>query len=715
MLKRSPRFHERHLALVLLTTVLVAGSVRPADAESPSESESAIFLLQEDATWPQEVVTDEGTLVICQPQPESLEGNVLSGRAAFQLEMNGQAPVFGAFWYDATLARGRSDDSFLIRTAEVTRFSWPESTDASEARFSDFVKQRVENAGLEISRVRLSFSLADAQQQLRSLDQIKNDAPAIVMRDELTVLLLFNGDPLFEEIDNSDYERALTTPFAVVRRKGGPTYLSSGRFWYQAGNVLGPYAPIAAPPADLAEMMSGVEANDDGPSAPPAIVVATQPTELIATDGPPDWQALSTGELLYVANTETPWLRLILANQMFVLLSGRWYRSSSENGPWEFVRGDSLPAAFADIPADSDIGGVRTSVAGTEEAQDALLDNQLPEVTAIKRSDATLEVEYAGEPEFEGIEGTSVAYAVNTAAQVLRIDGRYYAADNGVWFTSGTANGPWAVADPIPDDQIKEIPPSSPVYNTTHEHVYDSTPEVVYVGYTPGYMWSYPYYGVPVYGTGWYYPPYYRPGYYYPRTPTWGFHVGYNPWTGWSFGLSWSNGFFSFGIGFNTGWGGGYRPCCGGRYRRPVVINTGDINIGNNINVGNRGEVSNRVGSDRMNNMQSERSLYDRPETRSRNADRSTQDSSVQRAQPSAGRANDVFVDGDGNVARRSGEQWLSRENGQWQSLSSNRASTTNRSQLDRGSLDGSLLSRSSGARRETSARRGGGGGRRRR
>ena len=69
----------------------------------------------------------------------------------------------------------------------------------------------------------------------------------------------------------------------------------------------------------------------------------------------------------------------------------------------------------------------------------------------------------------------------------------------------------------------------------------DVTPEVVYVGYTPGYMWSYPYMGVPVYGTGWRYRPVMGP-YYYPRPPTWGFHVGYNPWTGWNFGMSWSNG-----------------------------------------------------------------------------------------------------------------------------------------------------------------------------
>ena len=266
------------------------------------------------------------------------------------------------------------------------------------------------------------------------------------------------------------------------------------------------------------------------------------------------------------------------------------------------------------------------------------------------------------------------AYAVNTGAQVLEIDKRYYAVDNGVWFTSASATGPWVVADEVPEEKIAAIPPSSPVYNTTHVHMYESTPDIVYVGYTPGYMGSYPYYGVPVYGTGWYYPPYYG-RYYYPRPPTWGFNVGYNPWTGWNFGLSWSNGFFSFGMSWGGGYGGSYRPwgCCGGwyggGYRGPVVINTGDINIGNNINIGNRTEINNRIGnntniSKRMND--NSRNIYQRPENQARVADRAAVSRDLKQARPAAGRENNVFADSSGQVARRDGDQWQTREGGDW-------------------------------------------------
>ena len=37
--------------------------------------------------WPQEIAAPEGTIIVYQPQPESLVGNVLTGRAAMSLQL----------------------------------------------------------------------------------------------------------------------------------------------------------------------------------------------------------------------------------------------------------------------------------------------------------------------------------------------------------------------------------------------------------------------------------------------------------------------------------------------------------------------------------------------------------------------------------------------------------------------------------------------------
>jgi len=627
--------------------------------------------------WPQEIDAPEGTIVIYQPQPEALAGNVLSGRAAIALEPKGQdAPIFGVMWFTAKIDTDRDSDTAIVRDVTVERVTWPDSKDAAEQRFTAIVESAVPANGFEISMERLSASLATAEVVQKSLEELNTEPPEILFREELAVLLLYDGEPRLSAIEGSSYERALNVPMAVACKKGGKScWLSSGTFWYEAKDPLGPWAPTSSPPADLVKMMPEPEDSEGAPSSPPAVVVATEPTELISTDGKPEWTALTGGELLFVKNTESPWLRELATGNMYLLLSGRWYRSKTTEGPWIFVKPDELPPSFANIPPASEIGGLRTSVAGTPEADEAVHDAAIPQTAAIERSEATLTVEYDGQPKFEKIKGTDVSYAVNTGAQVLQIDGRYYAVDNGVWFTSAAATGPWVVADSVPEDKIAEIPPSAPVYNTTHVHIYESTPDIVYVGYTPGYLWSFPYYGVPVYGTGWRYPPYYG-RWYYPRPPTWGFNVGYNPWTGWNFGLSWSNGFFSFGISWGGGYGGHYRPwgCCGGWYggghRGPVVINTGDINIGNSINVGNRVEINNRIGNNTQinNRVQNNRqNLYNKPENRARNADKAAVTRDLKQARAASGRPNNVYADRSGQVAKRDGQDWQTRESGQWQ------------------------------------------------
>ncbi|MFT4518917.1 MAG: hypothetical protein ACI9JM_001306 [Halioglobus sp.] len=644
----------------------------------------AVAQLSYAGEWPQEVPVEGGTIVVYQPQPEELNGNTLTGRAAMSIEMkNKKDPIYGVFWFTMTIETDRGEDTVSFSNVKVTKVTWPDSKDTGEQQFKQATEKALNNSSFEGSLSSMTAALAISEKVQKSLEDINNDPPKIVFSEELAVLSLFDGKPHFEEVENSPYERALNTALVIVRNtKTKQFYLTSGSLWYQSKDAMGPWKHTTSPPADLVAMIP--KSDDPVPTTVPEIVSANEPTELIVSNGKPEWTSLDGGKLLYVKNTETPWLRDLASGNMYLQLSGRWFRSGNQDGPWVFVRADKLPEAFKEIPPASDIGGVRTSIAGTDEANEAIADAQIPQTAAIKRSEAKLTVTYDGKPKFEAIKGTEVAYAVNTAAQVLRVDGKFYAVDNGVWFSSASAEGPWIVADTVPSDKIAAIPPSSPVYNTTYVTVYDSTPEVVYVGYTPGYMWSYPYYGVPVYGTGWYYPPYVG-AVYYPRAPTWGLHVGYNPWTGWNFGVSWGGPFLRVGV----VWGGGYHGyhgghCCGGRYgggyhHNDININTGDINIGNNVNVGNRDKIGNNISnSNRKNN------LYNNDRNSHRNADKSALKGQRQVARSNTTRKNDLYAGKNGQVARKNSDQWQVRDNNQWKDSSRNKPAAAKTSQYNK-------------------------------
>jgi len=237
-----------------------------------------------------------------------------------------------------------------------------------------------------------------------------------------------------------------------------------------------------------------------------------------------------------------------------------------------------------------------------------------------------------------------------------------------VWYESSTATGPWAVCKQVPDE-IYTIPPSNPHYNVTYVKIYDSTPEVVYVGYTPGYTGSYVSHGCVVYGTGWYYRPYWSPYHYYARPSTWGFHVRWNPWYGWSFGLSYSNGPFRITIGwggYGGRWGGGwwgparYRPYP--RYGYRAGYRAGY----------RRGYYHGRhAGSSRPvhygnTNINRNNNLYARPASSDRVA--RTQDRGAgQQPAVARDRANNVYADKSGNVYRRNDNgSWDRRDKGGW-------------------------------------------------
>ena len=105
------------------------------------------------------------------------------------------------------------------------------------------------------------------------------------------------------------------------------------------------------------------------------------------------------------------------------------------------------------------------------------------------------------------IEGTTLQYVANASTPIIMTAPyAYYACQSGIWFSAAAMTGPWTVAAWVPES-IYTIPPTSPLYNLTYVQVYDSTPSVVNVGYTPGYNGAIVTDGVVVYGTGYVYTP----------------------------------------------------------------------------------------------------------------------------------------------------------------------------------------------------------------
>jgi hypothetical protein len=117
------------------------------------------------ADWPQELTSDKGTIVIYQPQPEKLVGNILTGRAAIALELKeNPSPVFGVFWFSVKIATDRGENTLTINQLKVTKVGWSESNEAGEKTFSQFVETQLATSLFTASLSKLTASLTSAEQ-----------------------------------------------------------------------------------------------------------------------------------------------------------------------------------------------------------------------------------------------------------------------------------------------------------------------------------------------------------------------------------------------------------------------------------------------------------------------------------------------------------------------------------------------------------------------
>jgi hypothetical protein len=677
---------------MLLAVLFLSGTAALAQDAPPPQQ-------QQQQDWPRSFTTDDGTVVkIYQPQPESFSDNILKSRWAISVLQNGKTdPVFGTFWSVANVETDKDNRRVIIQSAKVPNVKFPGQTDDN---FTNSLKTALEtNLPQTAGDLSLDELLAGLDQNLEMKKQSKDlntAAPRIIYSDRPSLLVMIDGQPKLQENKDWGMDVVVNTPFTIVKAGDGNFYLYGSKHWYTAQSATGPFSPAGNLPSGLDKIQEAVDnANSSNAgytdSATAAqdnvvsnIIVSTSPAELVQTDGRPNLSPLSGTSLSYVTNTTNDIFQ-DQSGKYYVLISGRWYTSSSLTGGWHYVASNSLPADFAKIPEGSPKDNVLASVAGTDAAREAIMDAQIPQTAKVDRGSASTTVNYDGEPQFQPVQGAAdMQYATNTSSSVILDHGVYYSVDNGVWFQAPSPNGPWTVATERPDD-VDRIPPSNPLYNIKYVYVYDVTPDYVYMGYTPGYLNTYIYGPTVVYGTGFYYNPWYG-GNYYPRPWTWGFNVCYNPWAGWTLGYGYGFGWFHFGLGLGRGfgyhgWGGGgwwgprvYRPSYAwnrarttGFYGRGYGANRNVFanSYHNNIYNGRAGVVT------RDNRTFNNRSAIGRPSV---NGGRPGGINNGGRPSVQGGR-NNVFSDRSGNVFQRSQStnQWQQRQsNNSWRPVTNN-------------------------------------------
>ena len=661
------------------------------------------FAQQEGISWPRDIKAGENyNISLYQPQLEKLDGNKLTGRMALSvknLKNKDNKILFGALWFEARLATDLESRTAVLLSLDIPRIKFP---DIENEENLDLLKTLIID---DLSTMDIEMSIDNIIANLESVatdnkldEKLSHRAPDIFFRQEPTVLVSIDGDPILKKTDDGSLEYVVNTPFFIVKKKKS-FYLKGEQSWYQSDVLVSNnWKTTTKIPKDIQKLAEQKFAkqeqknNDEEDNNIPNIIVVTSPSEIVLTKGELDYKPIKKTTLLYVTNTESDIILEIETQTHFLLLNGRWYGTKTlKDQDWQFIEPESLPESFKSIPADIEsISAVRVSIPETEEAKEAMYEQYIPQTAVVDKKTASTKVVYDGSPKFEKIENTTMQYAVNTQSTVLNIEKKFYVIDDAVWFESNDANGPWKVSEKRPEE-VNDIPPSSPVYNVKYVYIYDSTPEVVYVGYTPGYYHSYMYGGVVVYGTGYNYNPWYG-AYYYPRPVTYGFGVHYNPYTGWGFAVGVSYGWMTLSFHSHGYWGpAGYRH----GYRH-------------GYHNGYHHGYHNGYAAGYARGRYDSKNIYKRPNGNTRNgistrnerlARNNTKTSVTSRQNNSKLKRNDLFADKSGNIHQRDNKgNWSQKRNEIKQQTRVDRKqnSNANRSQ-QRNQLERQFNSRSRG------------------
>ncbi len=530
------------LAAFLVSTLLFAPPP-PLQATPPAPTATAVV----PAPWPKAFDRNGAHIVVYQPQVKSWRSyrSLIADTAVSIMQPGANKPILGVISWHADTIADVSSRMVFVRNIQVASSRFPQLDATQEAAMQQRVHQVYPTMTFTISLDRMIASVEKANAPVQSITA-NPQPPPIFVSNTPAILLLVEGKPVLAPVQGTTLQYVVNTNWDLFHNNSD-YFLLTGKNWLKAKELSGPWSVATKLPADMSKLPTGQNWDEVlkavpppvGASPAPKVVFTGIPAELIVFKGAPAYSKIPGTFLQYATNTESNVFLHSPDNQVYVLLSGRWFRASSLQGPWTFASTD-LPADFSRLPKKQPYSVVSASVPGTLEASDAVLLSQVPTTAIVNRSqgEAQVKVAYSGEPQFVPIQSTTMYYAVNTPNKIIRVGNTYYLCYQAIWFVGPTPTGPWKTADSIPE-VIYTIPPNSPVYNVTYVIVSNPTPTTVEMSYSAGYMGMFVM-GMAVgativYGTGYYYPPYVYWGphpIYYPYPYTYGCAAVYNPYTG---------------------------------------------------------------------------------------------------------------------------------------------------------------------------------------
>ena len=203
---------------------------------------------------------------------------------------------------------------------------------------------------------------------------VKGPTPEVFYSDKPAEIILFDGQPVYTQIPNTQLEYATNTRSVVFVYKPMQQfyYLTAGR-WFSASDLQGPWTyatpnlpsdfakiPTSSPASAILATVPGTEEAKD------AVLLAQVPTTMtvkpddaaakvkVAYAGDPKFEPIKGTSMQYAMNTTDKVIEL--EGTYYLCLQGVWFMAPTPTGPWSTCM--SVPKEIYTIPSTSPVYNV---------------------------------------------------------------------------------------------------------------------------------------------------------------------------------------------------------------------------------------------------------------------------------------------------------------------------------------------------------------------
>ena len=336
-------------------------AVRPPERTTSQASDDATRAEKGvDESWPRKATRGNETISMYQPQVESWKGDEVHAYAAIAVTSTANKTTkYGVLWFTARTEVDKVNRQVTLDDFQITRVKFP-TMEAREAEYKTFLQAKLPKKAkvIALDRMEAALAVSDSEQAGVEALPVNNDPPKVIFTTKPALLVLIDGPAKFRDVGGTKLKLMLNTQATILLdTEKNEYYLNVMDGWLRAADLVsGAWSYVAKIPDDMKEITKGIQERqqakkEEGTKPPslkdaekeskiPVIYVSMGPSELLVTEGPPEFELIPDTGLEYVKNTSASIFRDKTSLDYYILLAGRWFRSKSlETGPWEFVDG----------------------------------------------------------------------------------------------------------------------------------------------------------------------------------------------------------------------------------------------------------------------------------------------------------------------------------------------------------------------------------------